>query len=156
LHRLFGRPNKTGIADLLRGEATLAEILHEDPSTGTAAIFAGKRRGDLAYLSGSDQMDRLFRTLADEYDFVLVDTPPVLVGAEVLHLAHLVDKTVFVVRWGHTHREAVLNALRQLMDVRGEVAGIVLSRVNPRRYRYYGYGDLNYRYAPRRAILSVR
>ncbi|HET6222332.1 MAG TPA: GNVR domain-containing protein, partial [Dongiaceae bacterium] len=135
LHRLFGQSNKTGIVDLLRGEATLADILHQDPATGTAAIFAGKRRGDLAYLSGSEQMGRLFRTLADEYDFVLVDTPPVLVGAEVLHLAHLVDKTVFVVRWGHTHREAVLNALRQLIDVRGEVAGIVLSRVNPRRYR---------------------
>jgi capsular exopolysaccharide synthesis family protein len=156
LHRMFNLPNTTGIVDLLRGDASLAEILHEDPETGTAAIFAGKRRGDLAYLSGSDLMDRLFRALADEYDFVLVDTPPVLVGAEVLHLAHLVDKVVFVVRWGHTHREAVLNALRQLVDVRGEVAGIVLSRVNPRRYRYYGYGDLNYRYAPHRPILSVR
>jgi Mrp family chromosome partitioning ATPase len=68
---------------------------------------------------------------------VLIDTPPVLVGAEVLYLSQLVDKAVFVVRWGRTRRDVALKGLRHLAGMHAPVAGIVLSQVNTKRYRRY-------------------
>ena len=59
----------------------------------------------------------------------------------MLALSRLVEKVVFVVRWGHTRQEAVLEALKQIVDAQGDVAGVVMSRVLSRQYRQYSYGD---------------
>ena len=59
----------------------------------------------------------------------------------MLSLSRLVEKVVFVVRWGHTRQEAVLEALKQIVDAQGDVAGIVMSRVVSKQYRQYSYGD---------------
>jgi Mrp family chromosome partitioning ATPase len=56
-------------------------------------------------------------------------------------LSRLVEKVVFVVRWGHTRQEAVLEALKQIIDAQGDVAGVVMSRVVSKQYRQYSYGD---------------
>jgi Mrp family chromosome partitioning ATPase len=68
------------------------------------------------------------------------------VGAEVLPLASFVDKVVFVVRWGETPRDDVMNAIKQLTEARSDFAGIVLSRVNPKRYGTYAYATANFTY----------
>ena len=64
------------------------------------------------------------------------------------------DGVVFVVKWGATPRELVLEVLRQLVQVHSKVAGIVLSQVEPKEYRRYGLDNLTYRYR-RGQILSV-
>ena len=56
-------------------------------------------------------------------------------------MAELTEKVVFVVRWGHTRQEAVLEALKQIIDAQGDVAGVVMSRVVSKQYRQYSYGD---------------
>ena len=48
---------------------------------------------------------------------------------------------MFVVRWGHTRQEAVIEALKQIVDAQGDVAGVVMSRVVSKQYRQYSYGD---------------
>jgi hypothetical protein len=60
---------------------------------------------------------------------------------------------LFAIRWGHTRRESVMEGLRQLVDARGNIAGVVMSRVDPKRYRQYAYGNLNYEYS--RPALTV-
>ena len=79
--------------------------------------------------------------LEQHYEFIILDTPPALVTADVLSLSRLVEKVVFVVRWGHTRQEAVLEALKQIVDAQGDVAGVVMSRVVSKQYRQYSYGD---------------
>ena len=59
--------------------------------------------------------------------------------ADVLALSRLVEKVVFVVRWGHTKQENALEALRQIVDAQGSIAGVVMSRVVTKQYRQYGY-----------------
>jgi succinoglycan biosynthesis transport protein ExoP len=59
----------------------------------------------------------------------------------VLSLSRLVEKVVFVVRWGHTRQEAVIEALKQIIDAQGDIAGVVMSRVVSKQYRQYSYGD---------------
>ena len=95
----------------------------------------------------SNRMRAILDTFARNYDLVIIDSPPVLVGAEVLTLSRMVDKVMFVVRWGHTRRNAVIDALKQLSDAQADVPGVVLSRVDPERYRQFAYNTLNYDYA---------
>ena len=94
-----------------------------------------------AHLLSSDRMRHLLEALEQHYEFIILDTPPALVTADVLALSRLVEKVVFVVRWGHTRQEAVIEALKQIIDAQGDVAGVVMSRVVSKQYRQYSYGD---------------
>jgi Mrp family chromosome partitioning ATPase len=95
---------------------------------------------------GSARMGQLIEALIPHYDFIILDTAPALVTADVLTLSRMVEKVVFVVRWGHTRQDAVIEALKQIADAQGNVAGIALSRVVSRQYRQYGYRDPFYEY----------
>jgi Mrp family chromosome partitioning ATPase len=94
----------------------------------------------------SERMRIVLDALAPDYDQIILDTPPALVGAEVLAFSRMVHKVVFVVRWGHTNRGAVLEALKQIVEAQADVAGVVLSRVVPKRYRQYAYDHGRYQY----------
>lgn len=147
LHRYFNRENRGGLASLLTGEdVALDRVIHNDALSGADVIVAGDLRPQASHLLTSDRMQALLRTFAKNYDLVMLDTPPVLVGAEVLTLSRMVEKVIFAIRWGKIRRETALEALKQLLDARADVAGVVLSRVDAERYRQYAYGHLNYQY----------
>ncbi|MFN3402093.1 MAG: hypothetical protein ACK4Z4_17265, partial [Ferrovibrio sp.] len=94
----------------------------------------------------TDRMKMILHALAPRYDMILLDTAPVLVGAEVLTLSRMVDKVAFVVRWGETKRDAVMEAMKDLVEVNADIAGIAVTRVDPKGYRSYAYSELNYDY----------
>ena len=155
LHSILRRPNKLGLGDLLTGRGLPEDVVYRD-SSGAHMIFAGRLRPRHTHLLFSDRMRYLLQSLTRHYDLVLIDTPPVLVGAEILHLSRLVDKAIYVVRWGHTPRDVALKGLRQLLSVGAPVAGTVLSQVDMKRYRRYVRGGQDYygyrSYAPRRMV----
>ncbi|HYC64795.1 MAG TPA: hypothetical protein VEC14_08705, partial [Reyranellaceae bacterium] len=95
------------------------------------------------------------QAFAPDYDLIMLDGPPVLVTADVLSLSRLVEKVVFVVRWGHTQQEAVMAALKQILEAQGDVAGVVMSRVMTKQYRHYATTGLTYDYK-RPAMAALR
>lgn len=140
LHQIFHCGNRAGLASLLTEKpASLDEVIHHDALSGLDIMPAGPWNPRQAHLLGSDRMRQLLDALASHYEFVLLDTPPTLVTADVLALSRLVEKVVFVVRWGHTRQENALEALRQIVDAQGSIAGVVMSRVVAKQYRQYGY-----------------
>lgn len=148
MHRVFRCSNKSGLVALLTDERVpLNEIIYNDPLSGLDVIPSGDWSPRSVHALTSQRMRLILQSFAKNYDFVLLDTPPVFVGAEVLTLSRMVDKTVFVVRWGHTRRDTALDALKQLVEAQADVAGVALSRVDPRRYRQFAYGHLNYQYS---------
>jgi polysaccharide biosynthesis transport protein len=94
----------------------------------------------------SDRMRIIINQFAKRYDLVILDSSPVFVGSEVLTLSRFVDKVIFSIRWGHTQREVAFDALKQLVEAQADVAGTYFSRVDPKRYRQFAYGQLNYEY----------
>jgi Mrp family chromosome partitioning ATPase len=150
---LLRRPNKLGLGELLTGRVLPDDVVYRDAS-GAHLIFAGRLRPRHTHLLFSDRMRYLLTSLTRHYDLVLIDTPPVTVGAEILHLSQLVDKAIYVVRWGHTPRDLALKGLRQLATIGAPIVGVVLSRVDTRRYRRYArtaYDYFNRPYGGRRA-----
>ena len=85
-------------------------------------------------------MYALLNQLSDSYDMVVLDSPPLLAVSDALVLVRAVDRVVFVTRWEKTRRDAVLTAVKQLVDAGANIAGVVLSQVDIRKQRRYGYG----------------
>jgi polysaccharide biosynthesis transport protein len=149
LHQIFHCNNKEGLAGLLaeKTEVMLDDIIHHDALSGVDVLTSGNWSPRSAHLLSSPRMRHLLDALSPHYDFIILDTAPALVTADVLALARLVEKVVFVVRWGHTRQDAALEALKQIIDAQGDVAGVVMSRVVSKQYRQYGYRDPFYEYA---------
>ncbi len=142
LHQIFRCSNRDGLASLLVDKASdLENTIHHDALSGVDVMPSGPWSPRSAHLLSSDRMRHLLEALEQHYEFIILDTPPALVTADVLALSRLVEKVVFVVRWGHTRQEAVLEALKQIVDAQGDVAGVVMSRVVSKQYRQYTYGD---------------
>src|SRR5216683_116708 len=142
LHQIFRCGNRDGLASLLIDkDVQLDQVIHHDALSGVDVMPAGSWSPRFAHLLGSDHMRRLLEALEPHYEFIILDTPPALVTADVLALSRIVEKVVFVVRWGHTRQEAVIEALKQIVDAQGDVAGVVMSRVLSKQYRQYSYGD---------------
>jgi polysaccharide biosynthesis transport protein len=147
LHRIFGCPNRGGLAALLDDEpAPLNEIIHSDDLSGVDVIVAGEMTMKSMHSLMSDRMRIIINQFAKRYDLVILDSSPVFVGSEVLTLSRFVDKVIFSIRWGHTQREVAFDALKQLVEAQADVAGTYFSRVDPKRYRQFAYGQLNYEY----------
>lgn len=148
LHQIFRCSNRDGLASLLGDKSVvLDDLIHHDALSGVDVLPSGNWSPAQAHLLSSDRMRQLLDALTPHYDFVILDTAPALVTADVLALSRLVDKVVFVVRWGHTRQDAVVEALKQIIDAQGDVAGCVLSRVVSKEYRRYGHRDPFYEYS---------
>ncbi|SEO84014.1 capsular exopolysaccharide family [Rhodospirillales bacterium URHD0017] len=142
LHQIFRCSNRDGLASLLVDKASdLENTIHHDALSGVDVMPSGPWSPRSAHLLSSDRMRHLLEALEQHYEFIILDTPPALVTADVLSLSRLVEKVVFVVRWGHTRQEAVIEALKQIIDAQGDIAGVVMSRVVSKQYRQYTYGD---------------
>ncbi len=146
VHRHFGQRSYPGLADLLNGDVDAEQVVHQDRMTGAHAIFAGNVQRMNDDPQRVERLRPLLRTLAKHYDLVIVDSLPVLSGSEALSIASLVDRVVFVVRWGRTPRQVVLDGLQQISEMHGKISGVVLSQVDPKRYRGYGSGPIAHPY----------
>jgi succinoglycan biosynthesis transport protein ExoP len=147
LHSLFRVSNEGGLAAVLDEQADQSSrLIHTDPLSGVDVLTAGEVSPSGVRQLTSDRFRAILQGLADDYDFVLLDTPPVLIGAEVLSIARMVDKVAFVSRWGSTPRQTSLEALKQLLEAGADVAGTVLSRVDMKGFGRYAGVPMSYQY----------
>jgi polysaccharide biosynthesis transport protein len=100
----------------------------------------------------SVEMRDYLARMRTHYDLIILDAPPTPAVSDVVALSRLADTTIFLIRWGSTSRQVVLDALR-LLTLRGvAIVGIVLSRTDMRRCAAYGYsGHLDNVATPTRA-----
>jgi succinoglycan biosynthesis transport protein ExoP len=144
--RAFGLLGHEGLAELISTRKQLSEVVGRfDPSTNFDFDFlsCGTQKNALAARSALENTLGLFRRLRQEYDLVIVDTPPILAVSDAMALSSQADATLFAVRWGMTPRAAVKVGLRRLLGSshRQTVAGIVLTMVNTRKHSRYGDED---------------
>ncbi|WP_156034141.1 polysaccharide biosynthesis tyrosine autokinase [Bosea sp. 117] len=135
LMRVEGR---SSLADYLNGRATLDEAIQKDPLSNADVITSTPLADELP----PDRLDHALRDLAarlrQRYDFVLIDTPPVLMRADAATIAAYADAVLLVVRWQSTTYEAAASAVRELDLCSVDVAGIVLNRMSRGRHAAYG------------------
>lgn len=147
LHKAFQCQNRNGLAELLCDQPErIEDCIFTDTLSGADLIPSGVFTPQAMRYLTTDRMKMILHALAPRYDMILIDSAPVLVGAEVLTLSRMVDKVAFMVRWGNTKRDAVMEAMKDLIEVNADIAGVAMTRVDPKGYRAYSYSELNYEY----------
>ena len=150
VHLAFGMTESgDGIAGVLADGAAVADVLRQADDGALAVIPAGRRVDNPSELLGSARMVALLEELAEHFDIVLVDTPPVLPVTDALVLAVGATGVIVVVRLGATNRERLGRALGSLRKLNVEILGLVANGAVPSGDAAYGYGS-RYGYASTR------
>ncbi|MCW2900611.1 MAG: capsular exopolysaccharide family [Streptosporangiaceae bacterium] len=141
--RLLGLEGAVGLTTVVLGRASVADVVQEWGTAGLHVLPAGSAPPNPSELLGSRQMAALLRDLRARYDYVVIDTPPVLPVADAVILSRQLDGTLIVANVTRAHRRHLTEALRSLEQVGGRVLGIVLNQVRREEetYRYDGDGD---------------
>jgi polysaccharide biosynthesis transport protein len=154
LHERFNLPNRFGLSSFF-----VFQSLFENPdqlpdgtimATGTddlAVITSGKRPPNPSELLASEKMVMLLNQLNQDYELIVVDSPPVLAVTDATVLAPRLDGVILVIRPGETKVEAARQAVQQLQRVNANILGVVLNGVDPRSSRYGYYYRYDYYYA---------
>ncbi|NGN65080.1 polysaccharide biosynthesis tyrosine autokinase [Streptomyces sp. A7024] len=143
--RTLGLIEDAGLTSVLIGAADIKSTMQGADGGKLRVLAAGPIPPNPAELLSSDRIRNVLRELADEYDVVVVDSPPVLPVADTAGLAPLADGVVMVVRAGHTPADRVRAAHASLTGVGAHLLGGVLNRAVLPKSLGYGYG-----YAPLR------
>jgi tyrosine-protein kinase Etk/Wzc len=146
LHTIFGTPREPGLTQVLVGQKVLAEALQETSVKGLSLLTAGVLPPNPAELLGSPVMRELLETMAEGFDMVILDTPPVMAASDSSVLASMVDGVVLVVRAGRTERGMAQQAVRQLTSVGARVLGAALNDPDRVATAYGGAGYYYYAY----------
>lgn len=139
-------PNEVGLIDLLRGRKSLDDVCQKDERSDLTVITTGIAGPNDTDLVNSEKFIQLLRKLTINYEFVVVDTSPVMAVSDTRVIALAADYTVHVVRWGATPREVAMAGIKQLLEAGVNSVGVVMSRVNVSKHSQYGYGDAAHYY----------
>jgi len=124
----------------LNGNHTLDEALNKNVVEGVDLLMGARANVNAADIFSSERFQTLLQDLRDRYDFVIIDTPPVLVVPDARIIGRFVDATIYSVRWNSTSQHQVVAGLRELRSVGVGIAGLVFSMVDPKGMTRYGYG----------------
>lgn len=143
--REFGGNVKVGLNELLRGSASLDQVLVQDQATGAWLLPQRVDADDLTLTEGG-RFATLLTQLRDRFDLILLDTAPLLAIDEARVVASLADGVVFLLRWRKTAAKAAEIALGRLADVDANVIGVALTQVDVVEQARAGFGDAGYYY----------
>jgi capsular exopolysaccharide synthesis family protein len=143
----FRNKSQPGLSELLRGRAELMDVITKDPATNTYLIPAGSMVPNAADLLMSQRMQDLIAELRGEFDYVVMDTSPLLSVVDALALTTVADKVLVIVEWGQTPLASISEAFKVLRPEAHRVAGIVLNKLDLNQLPGHGYrASYYYRY----------
>ena len=137
VHEIFELNQEPGLSNVLAGNAKSSESVHKSATAGLWVLPAGHIPPNPAELLGSKRYADFVASLATHFDWVIIDTPPVMVVADASICANKATGVVFVVGADHTSRHAARAAVEQLDAASAHLIGAVLNRVDLVRNPYY-------------------
>jgi polysaccharide biosynthesis transport protein len=150
LHRPLRLTNERGLCQVLIGQARVRDVIQRTVDPNLLAITAGSTPPNPSELLASERMRTLLTNLTHgPFDWILIDTPPVLAVTDAVVLAPLVSGVTFVIGAEMTRRRLAERAVETVMQARPKYAAVVLNKVDFARNkyyysRYYGHQYKNY------------
>jgi succinoglycan biosynthesis transport protein ExoP len=148
IHHRFGLNGKIGLTTVLTGATKLEETVQGVPEIPNLDILpSGPVPPFPTEMLSSGAMDAILRRCGEIYDYVVIDSPPILSVTDGVILARQADAVVLVVRHGKSSKHVVRRARDILLRSGAGITGIVLNAVDlnsPEYYGYYGYSGYSY------------
>jgi capsular exopolysaccharide synthesis family protein len=141
LHTTFGEPLAPGLSEVLTGQAVVSDAVRP---AAVPLLPSGTHPPNPSELLDSDRFSQTLRLLRETYDWVIIDSPPVMPVTDALILASAVDDVIIVASAEVTPLPALRGTLEQLGRAPSRILGVVLNRVDLQRRAYY-YSDYYHR-----------
>jgi Mrp family chromosome partitioning ATPase len=141
VHRDLGVTPEHGLVEHLAGERSLEEVIALDEPSGVHYLPIRRQTANPTDILSSQKMKQMLASLRERFDFIVLDSAPLLGVTDSKVVSLLTDRVLFVMRWEKTSKETSTNALAHLREAKATVAGVVLTQVDVRKHARYGYGD---------------
>jgi capsular exopolysaccharide synthesis family protein len=140
VHHVFGRPMTAGLVGYLNGTDEWRDLVDRDWNDSIHLLTSGYLKGSPHRLLSNGRFEKLIEEARQEYDYIVLDTPPVLPASEALLFAKVADAVLMCALRDKSRIEQLVQAYQRLESSGCKVAGSVLSGVPVREYASY-YGD---------------
>ena len=134
-----------GLGEIITGSANLKDTIFKVPGTELDIITSGEKRFDMSDIVNRDQIKKFFDTLKIEYDYVIIDSPPVQPVSDTLILAQATDYNLFLIRSEETRTVTFMSAIKKIQNVGSKIHGIIINDLDTSKDSYYSY---YYNYSP--------
>ncbi len=137
VHSMMQIAQEPGLSNVLVGRCKVSEAVHKTETPGLWVLAAGVCPPNPAELLGSARFKEFLVALKPHFDWIVIDTPPVMAVTDSSVVSHLASHVLFVVGCEMTSRYAAQRAVEQLSRVRAKMVGVVLNRVDLAHNAYY-------------------
>ena len=134
-----------GLGEIISGFANLNDAIFKVPGTELDIITSGEKRFDMSDIVSKDQIKKFLDVLKLEYDYVIVDSPPVQPVSDTLILTQSVDYNLFVIRSEETRTASFMSSIKKIQNVGAKINGIIINDLDTSKDSYYSY---YYSYSP--------
>jgi capsular exopolysaccharide synthesis family protein len=144
-HEVLSFDNYLGLTQVLVGQQLFEEVVHKTDYSGLSFLSAGPSSPNPSELLASDVMRELLRYLSTRYDYVVLDSAPVIPVSDSMALATMVDG-VLVVIGAKTPKQLVQTTCNRLSHVQSKILGLVLNGIEPHGQNWYNHTMHYYTY----------
>jgi capsular exopolysaccharide synthesis family protein len=137
LHRMLGLRPRKGLVNLLKGETDLDSVVMETFIPSLSFLPAGDKPKNPSELLNAKKLSEMMATLKGQFDFVIIDTPPVLAFSETIPVCRQADGVILVIEAYNSKKRPVKRALEHLQDC--NILGFVVNKEDIMRSGYYGH-----------------
>jgi len=150
-YRIFGVDGDRGLTDFLTTDIDLEEVVQTTGHSNLFLMASGKLPFDAVGVLNSQRMIDLIDQVKNRFDIVLFDSPPILGVSDASVLVRALDLTIIVVQHRRFPRAMLQRVKQAVLNVGGNILGVVLNNVDVRHDQYYEYytNYYNYYYTPR-------
>ncbi len=145
-HRLFGVDGDRGLTDFLTTDVDLEDVVQTTSSPNLFLLPSGKLPFDAVGVLNSQRMMDLVAQVKNRFDVVFFDSPPILGVSDASVLVRAVDLTIVVVQHRRFPRAMLQRVKQAVLNVGGNILGVVLNNVDVRHDQYYEYYTNYYTY----------
>ena len=137
-----------GLGEIISSNASLKETIFTVPGTKLEIITSGAKRFDMSDIVTKEQINKFFDVLKQEYDYLIIDSPPVQPVSDTLILTQAVDHNFFIIRSDSSKTLATMSSIKKIQNVGAKIDGIIINDLDTSKDSYYNY-NYNYNYSSR-------
>ena len=147
VHKMFGGNNEHGLSDILSGQATLNNSLKHVKEGGFDYIGRGAVPPNPAELLMHPRFETLLKKVSNEYDLVIIDTPPILAVTDAAIIGRYAGTTLLVARFEINMPKELMVSVKRFEESGITIKGCILNGIVKKASSYYGYGYSHYGYS---------
>lgn len=140
IHRSFGGQSDEGLSDYLVGNMTLKQLIRHTEQESLDYVARGTAPPNPSELLMSQRFNQFVQLVSEQYDLVIIDTPPALAVTDAAVVGKQVGTTLMITRFRENNPKEVERALQQLESAGVVVKGSILNAIERSASSYYGYG----------------